>query len=100
MAYDFFKLVREGSRTFNLPKIKLSPSNSDKFELYVLGKTRFDILAYKYYGDASLRDFILLGNPEYIDEWSIPDGTKIRIPFPKSRCIEEYERKLRLINKL
>lgn len=95
--FDIYRLLRDDdnvSRVF--PFIKISNSPLDKYETYILGdvSTRFDVLADKYYSDSSLSKIILLANPEYKNEWSIPDGSTIRIPFPKQRVLNEIEDKI------
>ena len=44
-----------------------------------------DQLAEKYYGDITLGWIIMCANPQYFDEFSIPPGVDLRIPFPLNR---------------
>lgn len=95
--FDIYRLLRGEDNVSNvLPFIKISNSLQDKFENYILGdvNSRFDVLAEKYYSDPSLAKIILLANPHFSNEWSIPDGANIRIPFPKQRVIQEIEEKI------
>jgi len=95
--FDIYKLLRGEDNVSKLfPFIKISNSPQDKYETYILGdvKSRFDVLADKYYSDPSLAKVILLANPQYANEWSIPDASLIRIPFPKQRVLNEIEEKV------
>ncbi len=91
MPFDYFQNQRKNNgQVENIPFPKISKSPTDKFEEYIEGTTRLDILAQKYYSDATLKYFIQFGNPDIMDIFSIPDGYILRIPFPKERVIQEW----------
>lgn len=49
-----------------------------------------DMLAYKYYSDATLGWIIMCGNPEQTNEFEIQPGTKLRIPFPLDAVFNDW----------
>ncbi len=73
-----------------LPIIDILEQNTDKFESYIVGVTRFDKLAFKYYGDATLGWLINYANPKYQMEFDFQDNDIIRIPFPLDSALEYY----------
>ena len=94
--YDRYEVVKNTDGTIDmLPFVKISESSSDLSEVWVLGRSRLDKLALKYYNNPFYDFFILYANPQYADQFDIPDGTLIRIPFPIDRVKQEYESFLR-----
>lgn len=90
--YDRYYLLRkEGDDMETMPYIKISESPSDKYERWNINFSRMDVISNKYYGSPFYDFFILMANPEYMNEWEIPDGELIRIPFPIQRVKMEYE---------
>lgn len=95
--YDFYKNQRAKDGTVeNLPFVFIPQSQQDKFEEYVEGATRLDIISNKYYGDPTLAPFILCANPDIMDEHSIPDGYILRIPFPLDRIKNIWDSQTKL----
>lgn len=94
--YDRYEIQKNSDGTIDmLPFVKISESPSDLSEVWVLGRSRLDKLALKYYNNPFYDFFILLANPQYVDQFDIPDGALIRIPFPIDRVKLEYESFLR-----
>jgi len=94
--YDRYEIMKNSDGTINmLPFVTISESTSDLNEVWVLGRSRLDKLALKYYTNPFYDFFILYANPQYIDQFEIPDGALIRIPFPIDRVKLEYESILR-----
>lgn len=90
--YDRYEIMKNTDGTIDmLPFVKISQSSSDLSEVWVLGRSRLDKLALKYYNNPFYDVFILSANPEYRDQFDIPDGTLVRIPFPIDRVKVEYE---------
>jgi len=90
--YDRYALLRrEGVDMDLMPFIKIPEAPTDKFENWHSGFSRLDKISQKYYGSPIYGFFILLANPEHLNEWDITDNTTIRIPFPLSRVKEDYE---------
>lgn len=51
---------------------------------------RLDNLAYKYYNDPALAWVIMCANPDWDNEFEIPAGTVIRIPYPLQRVLDSW----------
>lgn len=88
--YTKFKI--NGMAQSNIPFISIPVADSDLYIEYDKSKMRMDMLSYKYYGDSDFGWLILQANPSVGGyEFSIEDGTLIRIPYPKTSAIERYE---------
>ena len=88
----YYKMTNEGGKPKTMPFITLSEKSSDKFEVYKKGVTRFDKLSQKYYGNPLHGWLIMLANPSYGGlEFIIEQGEIIRIPFPFTNTLQEYE---------
>lgn len=97
--FDRYYYVRKNGNLEQLPFIEFPIHPDDKYIKFIEGdnKTRFDILAQKYYNNPSLGFFILIANPDYMSEHDIPDGSVIRIPFNKDRVINLYDQSMKNI---
>lgn len=101
MSYDRYNRFRTDGKISVPPYVKIEPKSSDFFETYVRGVTRLDLVSYDYYGDPGYDWLILMANPELGNlEFEIPDGSKMRIPYPLGLTLENYanqiERYIRL----
>lgn len=75
-----------------VPLIDIPVYDTDLYVTYDKSTMRMDNLSYKYYGDSNYAWLILLANPSVGSlEYLIPDGTKIRIPYPLDIAISRYE---------
>ena len=78
-----------------VPYIKLTNKSSDRSVIYKHGKTRLDKLSQQYYDTPYFGWLILQANPQFGgQEWNIPDGTVITIPYPLMTSLEEYKSKV------
>ncbi len=95
MAYDRYAAFRNNG-SFNVtPTVEIGKEKSDLYIIYDSTRMRFDLLSYKYYGDANYGWMILLANPQYGSlEFMIPHGVKLRIPYPLTSAIQRYEKKI------
>lgn len=90
--YDRYEILKQTDGTIDMmPFVNISQSASDLSEVWVRGRSRYDKLALKYYNNPFYDFFIFMANPEYRDQFDIPDGALIRIPFPIDRVKLEYE---------
>lgn len=95
MSYDRYKQFRVNGHIEVIPGITIEPKDTDYFETYILGQSRLDIISNDYYGDPDYDWLIMLANPEYGSlEYKIPDGTVLRIPYPLSSTLENYNNKI------
>jgi hypothetical protein len=75
-----------------IPFIEIPNLPTDKNIVYKTGITRLDVVSQNYYGNPYHGWLIMLANPEYGGmEFDIPNNTIIRIPFPFSSVISNYE---------
>tara|TARA_R100001443_G_scaffold116531_2_gene137213 strand:+ start:5427 stop:5744 length:318 start_codon:yes stop_codon:yes gene_type:complete len=78
-----------------VPSITLTPKSSDRKIVYKVGKTRLDKLSDQFYGSPFYGWLIMQANTTYGgQEWNIPDGTIITVPFPLMQSLEDYKSKL------
>jgi hypothetical protein len=95
MSYDRYKQFRVNGHIEVIPGITIDPKDTDYFETYILGQSRLDVISNDYYGDPNYDWLIMLANPEYGSlEFQIPDGVTIRIPYPLSTTLENYNDKI------
>lgn len=101
MSYDRYTMFRVDGEIKVVPFAKIGVRDSDYYEEYKRGKTRLDILSYEYYGDANYAWLIMQANPEFGSmEYEIPDSVILRIPFPLTEAINDYEASIEQHNKL
>jgi len=87
-------LKNDNGTTDAMPFVNLPQNPSDKFEYWNTEYSRLDKLAQKYYGNPFYDFLILYGNKIYLNEFDIPDGALIRIPFPLQKAKSDYEASL------
>lgn len=91
-GYKRYELLKDGSGNIkSMPFINIPERQSDKYIRWKVGTSRLDRISNIYYGSPEFGFLILYGNKKYIDEWSIEDGSIIRIPFPLQTVLEDYE---------
>lgn len=90
--YDRYQKFRKDGIIEIPPFAKIEKEDSDIYILYNKSRMRMDMLSYKYYGDADYGWLILQANPHAPSmEYSIEDGTVIRIPYPLTTALSRYE---------
>lgn len=103
MPYQDYKryeiLKNDNGTTDAMPFVNLPTNSSDKFEYWNIEFSRLDKLAQKYYGNPFYDFLILYGNNIYLNEFDIPDGALIRIPFPLQKAKADYESALTAFKK-
>lgn len=88
---DRYKRFRSDENYQPIPGINIPQKNTDKIILYKLGSTRFDRLSNDYYDSPYFGWLIMLANPQYGGlEFSIPNNSPIRVPFPFKPSIDGY----------
>lgn len=92
-TYNRYKsFVTENGNMRIVPFIKIPKRNSDKYTYWDRYNSRMDLLSYQFYGDPNYGWLILQANPHLPSlEFLIPNGEKIRIPFPLEVSISQYE---------
>jgi hypothetical protein len=84
----------EGSQTV-VPFVNLPSKTSDKIYIYKVGESRLDKISQQNYGTPYFGWLIMMANPQYGgQEWSIPDGSILTIPFPLITSLQDYKSQL------
>ena len=90
-SLDRYTKFRRDGNILHVPFIEIPVRSTDLYTYYKEGYTRLDNLSYQYYGDPNYDWLILQANPEYGSlEFMIPNGSKIRIPYPLEVAISQY----------
>lgn len=96
--YDKFK---ENGTMKLVPFIEIPKKDTDCYDYYQNGVTRLDNLSYKYYGDSNYGWLILQANPEIPTyEFNIPNGTRLRIPYPLDSTLVQFNTDIDTYDKL
>lgn len=91
MSIDRYAKFRRNGQILHVPFIEIPVRNTDYYTYYQAGKTRLDLLSYQYYNDPNYDWLILQANPQYGSlEFMIPNGSKLRIPYPLDVAISGY----------
>lgn len=91
-SFDRYSQFRQDGAIAIVPYGTVPPKNTDFYEVYEKGRTRLDILSYEYYNDSSYGWLIMQANPQYGSvEFEIPDRVTLRIPYPLSQSIQDYQ---------
>ena len=91
MSLNRYKNFVENGTMHLVPFISIPNKNTDYYEYYELGKTRLDLLSYKYYNDPNYDWLILQANPQYDSlEFNIPNKSLLRIPYPLETTMSQY----------
>lgn len=84
-----------------VPFAEIPMSPTDRYDYYIVGKTRLDTLSYRHYKDPNYGWLILQANPELGGlEFKIPDGTLLRIPYPLDVSISAYENSIKVYDEI
>jgi hypothetical protein len=93
--YDRYLKFRNDGMCGRVPKIDIEVNSGDKYVIFDKSTMRMDNLSFKYYNDPNYGWLILMANPQYSSmEFSIPDGVRLRIPYPLSSALGRYEAKV------
>ena len=75
--------------------VNLPTKSTDKQYIYVAGQSRLDIVSQQYYSTPTFGWLILLANPIYGgNEFDIPDGSILTIPYPLVASLQDYKSQL------
>lgn len=84
----------DGQQT-TVPYINLPSKSTDVKYIYKVGASRMDKISQQYYGTPTFGWLILMGNPQYGgQEWNIPDGAILTIPYPLVASLQDYKNEL------
>ena len=100
-TYDRYNKFRRGASIAHVPFIEIPVKSTDFYTFYRAGRTRLDLLSYQYYGDPNYDWLIMQANPEYGSlEFKIPNGSRLRIPYPLDVTISRYNDDINVYDKL
>ena len=93
--YNRYKdFVINGEQTV-VPYITLPSKSTDKKYIYKVGMSRMDKVSQQYYGSPLFGWLIMQANPQYSgNEWVIPDGSILTIPYPLVASLQDYKSQL------
>ena len=75
-----------------VPYISIPSKSTDKKYIYKIGQSRLDKISQQYYNSPYFGWLIMVGNPKYGgQEWNIPDGAILKIPFPLITSLQDYK---------
>ena len=80
-----------------VPYVTLALKPTDRRYIYREGRSRLDRISQEFYGSPYFGWLILMANPQYGgQEWNIPDGAILTIPFPLISSLQDYKSQLDL----
>lgn len=101
MAYSRYKSFVSGADCLAVPFIEIPQKQTDFTTYYEAGRTRLDLLSYQYYDNPNFGWLIMQANPQYGSlEFKIPDGAKLRIPYPLDSTLQRYQQDIETYDKL
>ena len=78
-----------------VPYVQLPSKSSDKNYIYIVGQSRLDKMSQQFYGSPYFGWLIQTANPQYSgNEYAIPDGAVLTIPFPLVASLQDYKNSL------
>lgn len=90
-SFNRYKNFTSNGETKIMPFIKIRVKGSDKSIVWNKDTSRLDVLSQRYYGVPDAGWLIMMANAEYgTDEFDIPDGELIRIPYPYQTSLQSY----------
>lgn len=94
-SFDRYSQFRNGKEIEIVSFGEIPVKDSDKYIIYEKGKTRLDQVSYKYYNSSNYAWLILQANAKYGSlEFNIPDGVQLRIPYPLTVSLNDYQKSI------
>jgi len=98
MALEYFNRYQNflinGQQTV-VPYVKVPIKTTDNKFNYKVGMSRLDKVSQQFYDSPFFGWLILASNPEFGgNEFSIPDGSVLTIPFPLLASLQDYNNAL------
>lgn len=90
--YNRYSQFLENGESITVPFVLLNPKPSDKNYIYKVAQSRLDKISQQYYNSPYFGWLIMVANPKYGgQEWNIPDGAILKIPFPLITSLQDYK---------
>jgi hypothetical protein len=94
-TYDRYGTFLINGQQTVVPYITLPSKTTDKRYIYKVDQSRLDKISQQFYGSPTFGWLILMANPQYGgQEWNIPDGTILTIPYPLITSLQDYKNEL------
>jgi len=98
MALEYFNRYQNflinGQQTV-VPFVKIPPKGTDKKYVYKSNLSRLDKVSQQFYDSPFFGWVIMSANPEFGgNEFVIPDGSILTIPFPLLASLQDYNNAL------
>ncbi len=78
-----------------VPFVPVPAKTSDKNYIFIIGQSRLDKASQQFYGSPYFGWLIMAANPQYSgNEYSIPDGAVLTIPYPLLASLQDYKNEL------
>jgi len=78
-----------------VPFVPVPAKTSDKNYIFIIGQSRLDKASQQFYGSPYFGWLIMAANPQYSgNEYSIPDGAVLTIPYPLVASLQDYKNAL------
>ena len=78
-----------------VPFVPVPSKTSDKNYIFIVGQSRLDKVSQQFYASPYFGWLIMAANPQYSgNEYSIPDGAVLTIPFPLVASLQDYKNAL------
>jgi len=78
-----------------VPFVPVPAKTSDKNYIFIIGQSRLDKVSQQFYGSPYFGWLVMAANPQYSgNEYSIPDGAVLTIPFPLVASLQDYKNAL------
>jgi len=90
--YNRYNQFLDNGKPITVPFVLLNPKPSDKNYIYKVAQSRLDKISQQYYNSPYFGWLIMVANPKYGgQEWNIPDGAILKIPFPLITSLQDYK---------
>lgn len=100
-AFNRYDKFIEGGTMKLVPFIEIPKKDSDQYVEFIRGVSRLDLISYQFYDDPNYGWLILQANPEVGSyEFKIPSKTILRIPYPLSTTLIQYNNDIEIYDKL
>jgi hypothetical protein len=95
MALEYYNRYNEflvnGQQTV-VPYVKLTLKTTDRTYIFKQGQSRMDKVSQQFYNSPFFGWLIMMANPQFSsNEFNIPDGTVLTIPFPLLASLQDYK---------
>jgi hypothetical protein len=86
----YTQFLLNGEQTV-VPYVSLPLKSTDINYIYRAGVSRLDKISQEYYSSPYFDWLILAANPQFGGlEWNIPDNSVIRVPYPLTTSLQDY----------